>query len=582
MDASERPRILLTTVFAPYGIDDGYAEAPGMQMELFNNQITREQGIHSPRANFWTFPLYFLAENISVPATVLDFPAWKSFTSELRRGRYTHVGISFIQTNVMKVKRMAEHIRAHHPGLKIILGGYGAALPDLRALVPCDEVCDGEGIRWLRRYFGENPETPIRHPVMNGVARKHLYGFASGNDDTAVIFTGLGCTNRCFFCSTSSKFNGEYVPILATGADLFQMCRRAEEQLGVREFAIIDENFLKETSRAREFLALMERHRKAYHFFVFASAEILTQIGVDFLVRMGVGGVWVGVETSHDVFGKMKGIDAGRLIAGLQDHGITVISSSILFMEHHDRDFLEKDIEWAIGLGSDMHQFMQLTPLPGTPLFAEYMAKGQLIPEFPYTKMSGQNVLNFYHPHFESHEAHDITREAFRRKYRAGGPAVVNMTRTALNGYRRALADREERRRAGLSWNPETLRYDLPGTADDPFMDLRIDMLKRRVEELRPVLPVAWLFAPNARARRACMDVMRGCRHTFGATRPADWLRAGFLSATAAVESARLGLARLRGRSELVRQPQPRRIEYRQQGTPSAAPALNSREQAYA
>jgi hypothetical protein len=47
---------LLSAVFKPYGVADGYAEAVGMQMELFNNQITREQGVHSPRRNFWSFP----------------------------------------------------------------------------------------------------------------------------------------------------------------------------------------------------------------------------------------------------------------------------------------------------------------------------------------------------------------------------------------------------------------------------------------------------------------------------------------------------------------------------------------------
>ncbi|MGW8222530.1 MAG: B12-binding domain-containing radical SAM protein, partial [Syntrophobacteria bacterium] len=102
-----RSKLLLTTVFGPYGIKNKYAEGLGMQMELFNNQITREQGVHSPRTNFFTFPLYFLAANISsVPTTVLDFPTWKIFVRELKKG-YTHVGISFIQQNVLKAKRMA-------------------------------------------------------------------------------------------------------------------------------------------------------------------------------------------------------------------------------------------------------------------------------------------------------------------------------------------------------------------------------------------------------------------------------------------------------------------------------------------
>ena len=67
-------RLLLAAVFGPYGVKDEYAEALGMQMELLNNQITREQGVHSPRQSYWSFGLYLLAANIRVPTTVLDFP----------------------------------------------------------------------------------------------------------------------------------------------------------------------------------------------------------------------------------------------------------------------------------------------------------------------------------------------------------------------------------------------------------------------------------------------------------------------------------------------------------------------------
>ena len=266
-------RILLTTVCKPYGVPDKDAEALGMQMELLNNQITRGQHVHSPRASFWTFPLYFLAENISVPATVLDFPSWREFKREVARG-YTHVGISFIQTNVLKAKRMAEYIRAHYPMTKILLGGYGTGLPDLAALVPNDAVCHGEGIRWLRAYFGEDPAAPIRHPVMHGVISKHLYGLRVASTDSAVMFPGLGCKNGCFFCATSAKFDGQYIPLLPTGRSVFDLCRKAEEELGVREFAVIDENFLKEPERARELLQEMERYGMSYHFWIFALSLI--------------------------------------------------------------------------------------------------------------------------------------------------------------------------------------------------------------------------------------------------------------------------------------------------------------------
>jgi hypothetical protein len=562
MTADPQVRILLTTVCKPYGVADGDAEALGMQMELLNNQITRGQHVHSPRASFWTFPLYFLAENISVPATVLDFPSWREFRRELHKG-YTHVGISFIQTNVMKAKRMAEHIRAHFPATKILLGGYGASLPDLDALVPHDALCHGEGIRWLRAYFGEDPEDPIRHPVMHGVVRKHLYGLPGVSTDSAVLFPGLGCRNGCFFCATSAKFGKQYIPLLPTGRSVFDLCSKAEKDLGVREFAVIDENFLKEPERARELLGEMERHGRSYHFWIFASAEAILDVGVDFLVRLGVCAVWMGLETREQIFGKLRGIDVRGLIRELQSKGISVMSSSILFMEHHDRQSLRDDIEWAVGMDTDLHQFMQLTPLPGTPLYERYRSENKLIPEFPYTKLSGQNALAFHHPHFRSEEADDLTWRAFRRKYHVGGPGVVNMARTASDGYERAVLDFETRKAQGLCWNPDTLQYNRRnGHVEDRYMLERMGFLRQRAREFRPILWSAWLFSPNRAARSKCRCLMKQHRRLFGRPSARERFGACLLCATAGVEFLRHLLYRAFGREGVMRQPASRRIEY--------------------
>jgi len=556
-------KLLLTTVFGPYGIKNQYAEGLGMQMELFNNQITREQGVHSPRANYWTFPLYFLAENISaLHTTVLDFPTWKDYVTELKKG-YTHVGISFTQQNVVKAKRMAEYLRERHPETKIILGGYGTMLPDLEDIVPCDEICPGEGVRWLREYFGEDPDAPIKHPVMHGVSQKYLYGFRDVIDDSGVLFPGLGCTNGCFFCSTSNKFNKSYIPFLPTGESVFAVCKESQETLGVEGFAILDENFLKMPDRARDLLAKMEKHRQPYSFAMFSSAETIAEVGVDFLVRLGVCLIWVGVESKKTLFSKVQDIDVASLVAELQAKGITVISSSILFAEHHDKVTLEQEIDWAIGLGTDLHQFMQLIPFPGTPLYTKYVAEGKMIPDFPYTKLHGQDELAFYHPHFTSKEAGKITREAFRQKYKTDGPGVLNMALTVIRGYKRAKRDLRAREQAGLSWNPQTLRYEKSTAYEtDEFMKLRIEKMRQRALEFRPLLLSARIFAPNNASRQKAAHVAKLYNEALGKPTAKERAKSLGLVCFATIEWFRIRTRRLFGRGEVVRQPLSRRVEY--------------------
>lgn len=554
-------KLLLTAVFGPYGVKDAYGEDLGCQMELLNNQITREQGVHSPRQSYWSFGLYLMAENLSVDTTVLDFPSWKAFTEELKNG-YTHVGISFIVPNVLKAKRMAEYIRGHHPEIKIILGGYGTVIPDLDRIVPYDEVCHGEGVRWLREYFGEDPEAPITHPAIVGPAYEYVYGYAT-TPRGGILMPGLGCENGCAFCITSHKFGKRYTPLLRTGKEVFAACRRAETEQQINGFSVMDENFLKQISRARELLVEMEKHHRPYVFDLFSSAEAVSKMGVDFLVRLGVRMIWIGVESKISAFAKTDGIDLHALIEELQSKGIIVQASSILFQDHHDPVSIEEDIDWVVSLDSDLVQFMNYTPYPTTRLFDDMQRQGRL-KNLDYRHQHGQGELNFEHPHFKNPADHiRILRDAFRRKFEAHGPGVLSMALTAVRGYQQARADFEERKRDGLSWNQESLRYEKSvNPAPDRFMKQRLRVMRRIALGYRPALFAAWLFAPNGRARKKARRVMRLYSNVFGKPGARDRVKAVGLAAFGAVELTRIFFAKLRGHDGIVRQPPCRRMEY--------------------
>ncbi|HNV68608.1 MAG TPA: radical SAM protein, partial [Candidatus Ozemobacteraceae bacterium] len=143
-------KLLLTSVFKPFGVDDAYGVKENV-CELMHNQVTRGQGVFSIRSHNRSFGLTFLAENLQTPTTVLDFPTFEEFERELRTGDYTHIGISFIVPNVDKARRMAETARRLAPRAKLYLGGHGAAIEDLEQLISCDGICRGEGVTWLRQ-----------------------------------------------------------------------------------------------------------------------------------------------------------------------------------------------------------------------------------------------------------------------------------------------------------------------------------------------------------------------------------------------------------------------------------------------
>lgn len=557
----ERTRLLLTSVFKPYGVKDEYAEDTGMQMELLNNQITRGQGVHSPRQSYWSFPLYLLAENVSVPVTVLDFPSWDEFTAELKKG-YTHVGITFIVPNVLKVRRMASHIRERYPQTRIILGGYGTGIPDLSEIVSHDASCRGEGVRWLREYFGEDASRPVRHPVLHGPAYEYLYGYRS-RPSGGILLPGVGCENGCAFCITSRQFGKRYVPLLPTGRDIFEACMEMRQEIHVSGFAVMDENFLKNPDRARELLDLMTEHSRPFVFDIFSSAEVIGKVGVDFLVRLGVRMIWIGVESRSSVFEKTQGIDIANLIEQLRSKGIVVNASAMLFQDHHDRESLHDDIEWVIGLKSDLVQFMNYTPLPTTRLYEEMKANGRL-KNIHYRHVHGQGELAQHHPHFPlARDHHAFLKGAFRKKYLADGPGVLNMAHTIIRGYSAALNDYQVRMEESLAWNPRSLRYEkVPESQADGFMLLRIGKMRRMAKNIRPILPAALVYSPNSASRKKAREVMRMYRDVLGKPSLRDRLASAVLVCTGFVELVRILSCRAVGREGIVRQPPSRRQEY--------------------
>src|SRR5437879_5993081 len=130
-----RARVLLAGVFGPYAQDDEFGSRKINPMELYHNQVTREQGPFSLRMFHRSWGILMIQQNISAPTTVLDFPTREAFADELRDGGYDIVGISSIIVNVGKVREMCRMVRELAPGATIVIGGHVAAIPEIESMV---------------------------------------------------------------------------------------------------------------------------------------------------------------------------------------------------------------------------------------------------------------------------------------------------------------------------------------------------------------------------------------------------------------------------------------------------------------
>ncbi|MBI2150698.1 MAG: cobalamin B12-binding domain-containing protein, partial [Acidobacteria bacterium] len=134
MGAVRKQRVLLTSVFGPFGRDDEFGSRAINPMELYHNQVTRAQGPFSMRMNHRSWGLMLIHANISAPSTLLDFPTRERFIRELQSHSYDVVGISGIIVNYGKVREMCRLVRLHSPQSTVVVGGHVTAVPGIERL----------------------------------------------------------------------------------------------------------------------------------------------------------------------------------------------------------------------------------------------------------------------------------------------------------------------------------------------------------------------------------------------------------------------------------------------------------------
>jgi radical SAM superfamily enzyme YgiQ (UPF0313 family) len=458
-----RARVLLSSVFKPFAQDDEYGSRAINPVELYHNQVTREQGPFSLRMFHRSWSLMFLQQNISAPCTVLDFPTRERFIRELTAYDYDIVGLTSIIVNVGKVREMCRLIRMHSPHSTIVVGGHVAAIPGIERLVDADHVVKGEGVRWLREFLGEDVNRPMEHPMIPSSFGFRLMGLplpSGGGNASATIIPSVGCPLGCNFCTTSEFFGGKgkFVNFFERGEDLFKVMCETERRLGATAFFMMDENFLLYKKRALELLDLMKAHGKVWSLYVFSSANAIRKYDVRQLIELGIEWIWLGLESEGAGYVKLKGTDTLELARTLQSHGIRVHGSTIIGLEHHTADNIDAAIDHAVAHETVFHQFMLYTPVPGTPLYRQVEAEGRLIQGVDLADIHGQFRFNFRHPAISGDQSKTFLDRAFRRDFELNGPSLYRLMHNMMVGWRRYRDDPDPRVRARVTAEAKQLR----------------------------------------------------------------------------------------------------------------------------
>ena len=494
-------KVLLATVFAPFSEPSEYV-APGNLLEtgLFHRSFTREQGIFSILDQQYVYPLHLMAENLPARTRVLEYPTQEAFAREVERGDYDFVGISCVAATLSKARRMCQLVRQHAPRSQTVLGGGGVLALDPDQPPPADHVCRGDGVAFLRQLLGA-PQAPARLPIMptfHGANR--LLGLPL-RGHTFPVVAGLGCHRQCEFCSTSHQFNGEYLPLLSTGEQLFafmQRVERHERRMGRSHqhlsFLIYDENFL----HHRELVQQLRRLNREqllrgcqYLLFIFSDASILSEYHNDELLELGVDTIWVGVESPTLAnYDKVEGVDTRALCRRLSADGFKVFASMIAGLEDHTAALIRRDIQFALSLQTIGVQYMPVNTIPGTTLHARLLQQQMVLDrDLNYFSMSHYNVR---HPTLDEPTVLGLISEFYQREQLENGPLVLRFMEHRWRGYQR-------------------LRR-----SDNRYVRARAGVYAQDLRRGLPVLLAGEVLGPSAAVRRRFRDLRRAVQQHLG------------------------------------------------------------------
>ncbi|MBN1290934.1 MAG: cobalamin-dependent protein [Candidatus Latescibacteria bacterium] len=388
-----------------------------------------------------------IAANCGYETTVMEWPSLDEIRDELLNNNYKYIGISFIPSTFNKMKKIVETVREVSPSSKIIIGGYGTAVPHIENLVDVDYICKGEGIRFIRNILKKSPTFHLNHPLVTSSIVEFL-GIQIPFVRVGQIVTGLGCQYGCEFCVTSAFFNCVYQPFLTRGEDIYTLIEEQCRSSGLKNYWIIDENFLFNRERIYEFHnTICRRGNKIPDYsidMIWSTSDLVSSYTPLQLAEIGVTKCWMGYESMFTYYKKNKNTNFSKLIKELNEVGISVLLSCTAFVDSHDENSWKEELNQFISLGQAYSQFLPLCAFPGTPLYKKMDRAGRIIDGMAWEDKHALSHSFHKHDKIPIWRQKSLIHDAYCKEYERNGPSQIRDLLTRLKGYENMIQSGSE------------------------------------------------------------------------------------------------------------------------------------------
>jgi len=324
----------------------------------------------------------------------------------------------------------------------IVKGEGEVVFPSLLAALQCrDSIAQVKGLIIREgRHLIETPEAdPVDVEALPFPARHlvdlHRYrGTVAGRPTTPVV-TSRGCPGACHFCS-SSRFFGRGWRCRSAGSVLAEL-DEVHNRYGFRSVCFTDDNFTLAPERVEQIADGIIERGYDLKWWNFSRVDTIVR-NPGMVARMAAAGsatVYLGVESGNvdtlNSLGKnTRAADVTRSVEILRRNGIESYASYIIGNLNESAADVEKTIEMAVGLNTNIAQFSILTPYPGTKLY-EQIKDRIFCRRWKY--YDGLHLV-FRHPRINRHYLQILLIKAFVKFYRRSPEASRGFRQAAGRG----------------------------------------------------------------------------------------------------------------------------------------------------
>jgi anaerobic magnesium-protoporphyrin IX monomethyl ester cyclase len=268
---------------------------------------------------------------------------------------------------------------------------------------------------------------PARHLV-----DIHRYTASVAGVAVTPVVTSRGCPGACSFCSSSSFFGQRWRS--RSAESVLEELETLYHDYGFRGVAFVDDNFSLSPVRVIEICNGILARGLDLKWWNFSRVDTIAR-NPNMLKAMAAAGaqtVFLGIESAGAealmASGKIgQGGETAQAVSLLRSNGIEVYGSYVIGHLNERREDVERTIDLAIELDTNVAQFSILTPYPGATLYSE-LKERIFIRRWKF--YDGLHLV-FHHPFINRHRLQILLLQAYIKFYRRS-----NKSRAHFNDYR--------------------------------------------------------------------------------------------------------------------------------------------------